>query len=80
MREVSPAEAPLDVRRVAIVCESTSCLPPELVQRYHIGIIPIPFVFDSQTFLDGVDMTPAEFYTRLAASPARGRSPCGGRP
>ena len=67
MREVSPAEAPLDVRRVAIVCESTSCLPPELVQRYHIGIIPIPFVFDSQTFLDGVDMTPAEFYTRLAA-------------
>jgi DegV family protein with EDD domain len=68
MAEGSPADAPLDVRRVAIVCESTSCLPPELVQRYHIGIIPIPFVFDAQTFLDGVDMTPAEFYARLAAS------------
>jgi DegV family protein with EDD domain len=69
MAEVSPADAPLDVRHVAIVCESTSCLPPELVQRYHIGIIPIPFVFDAQTFLDGVDTTPAEFYARLAASP-----------
>jgi DegV family protein with EDD domain len=68
MAEVSPADAPMNVRRVAIVCESTSCLPPELVQRYHIGIIPIPFVFDAQTFLNGVDMTPAEFYARLAAS------------
>jgi len=54
--------------RVAVVCESTACLPPELIARYRIGVIPIPFVFGTDTFLDGVDITPAEFYTRLASS------------
>jgi len=54
--------------RVAIVCESTCCLPPTLVARYGIKLIPIPFSFGTETFLDGVDMTPAEFYNRLTSS------------
>ena len=54
--------------RVAVVSESTCCLPPELIARYSIGIIPIPFVFGAETFLDGVDLTPAEFYQKLAAT------------
>ena len=73
MGEVSPAEAPPDARRVAIVCESTRCLPPELVQRYHIGIIPIPFVFDAQTFLDGVDMRAALVRERGGTDPRQAR-------
>ncbi len=55
------------VRRVAVVCESTACLPGELVQRYAIGVVPVPFMFGSHTLLDGVDLTPAEFYARLEA-------------
>jgi DegV family protein with EDD domain len=55
-------------RHVAVVCESTACLPTELIRRYHIGVIPIPFVFGMETFLDGVDMTAAQFYARLANS------------
>lgn len=55
-------------RSVAVVCESTCCLPAELIRRYDIGIVPIPFVFGSETFLDGVDITPAQFYDKLAAS------------
>ncbi len=55
-------------RLVAVVCESTACLPEQLVREYDIGIIPIPFVFGTETFLDGVDITPAEFYERLMAS------------
>lgn len=55
---------------VAVACESTCCLPPALAARWGIDIIPIPFVFGEQTFLDGVDITPAEFYVRLAAAPA----------
>ena len=46
---------PEQTRQVAVVCESTCCLPAELIRRYNIGIIPIPFVFGSETFLDGVD-------------------------
>lgn len=51
--------------RVAIVTESTSCLPDELVREYGIGVIPIPFVFGTQTYLDGVDITRAQFYQKL---------------
>lgn len=54
--------------RVAVVCESTACLPA--VQRDELGIavIPVPFAYGDQTFLDGVDITPAEFYARLVAT------------
>jgi DegV family protein with EDD domain len=55
-------------RSAAIVCESTSCLPDDLVRQYDIGIIPIPFVFGTETFRDGVDITRAEFYQRLRES------------
>lgn len=54
--------------QVAIVCESTACLPQTLIERYHIGVVPIPFVFGTETFLDGVDLTPTEFYERLIAT------------
>jgi DegV family protein with EDD domain len=57
--------------RVAIVCESTACLPPGLVQRYRIGVLPIPFVFGIETCLDGVDLTAEQFYEKLAL----GRTP-----
>jgi DegV family protein with EDD domain len=56
-------------RRVAVACESTACLPPELARRYGVAVVPVPFVFGSQTFLDGVDLEPEAFYARLAASP-----------
>ncbi len=53
---------------MAVVCESTACLPPELADRYGIGIIPVPFIFGDETFLDGVDITTSEFYERLTSS------------
>ncbi|MGH2484774.1 MAG: DegV family protein [Ktedonobacterales bacterium] len=55
-------------RAAAVVCESTCCLPAELVRRYRIGILPIPFVFGTQTYRDGVDLTHAQFYEKLAAT------------
>lgn len=53
-------------RQVAVVAESTCCLPDELVARYGIGILPIPYVFGNETYLDGVDLTRAEFYRKLS--------------
>jgi DegV family protein with EDD domain len=61
-------------RRVAVVTESTACLPSELAARYGIGVLPIPFSLGDETFLDGVDLTPAQFYERLARSPAAPRT------
>ncbi|MEO7003535.1 MAG: DegV family protein [Ktedonobacterales bacterium] len=53
---------------VGVVAESSCCLPPELVARYGIQIVPIPFVFGTTTYLDGIDITPAQFYAQLIAA------------
>jgi DegV family protein with EDD domain len=39
-----------------------------LVEHYGIGVIPIPFVFGAETFLDGVDLTAEQFYDKLAST------------
>jgi DegV family protein with EDD domain len=50
---------------IAIVTESTSCIPKDLAQKYHIQIVPLVIVWDKIQYRDGVDMDPAEFYKRL---------------
>jgi DegV family protein with EDD domain len=74
------AAAAARTRRVAVVAESTCCLPGEMVERYAIGIVPVPFAFGDETFLDGVDITPAQFYARLvtARTPPRTSPPAPG--
>ena len=52
-------------RRVAIVTDSTSDLPPALATARSISIVPLTLNFDGQALLDGVDITPSEFYRRL---------------
>ncbi|MEA3460049.1 MAG: DegV family protein [Chloroflexota bacterium] len=51
--------------KIAIVTDSTADLPTELAERYGIHIVPNALVFGEQTFHDGVDITPQEFYRRL---------------
>lgn len=67
VNQTSSGSATPTRRTAAIVCESTCCLPSELVRRYDIEILPIPFVFGDQTFRDGVDLTHPQFYEKLAA-------------
>jgi fatty acid-binding protein DegV len=45
--------------KVAVVTDSVANLPPELVERYSITIIPLLVAFGQEVFRDGVDMTPA---------------------
>jgi DegV family protein with EDD domain len=55
-------------KRVAVVTDSTADLAPELVEERGITVVPLTVVLDGTSYLDGVDITAAEFYTRLAAS------------
>jgi len=55
--------------RIAIVTDSTASLPPELVERYDIHVIPCRVIFEGQVFRDGVDITPAQFYQMLQKAP-----------
>ncbi|MCE5207188.1 MAG: DegV family protein [Chloroflexi bacterium] len=52
--------------KIAIITDSTANLPVESIKRYNIQTIPLKIQWGNETFLDGVDMTPDEFYTRLS--------------
>jgi len=51
--------------QIAFVTDSTAYIPDSLVRDYQISVAPQVLVWDGATFLDGVDIQPGEFYTRL---------------
>ncbi len=58
------------MNKVAIVTDSTAYLPPELITKYNIKVVPLVVIWDGDSFEDGVDITPTQFYTRLEKSPS----------
>jgi DegV family protein with EDD domain len=54
--------------KVAIVTDSTADLPPELVRRRGVTVVPLTVMIGGQSWLDGVEIQPDEFYRRLATA------------
>jgi DegV family protein with EDD domain len=54
---------------VRIVTDSTCDLPAETIARYGICVVPLYINVGKQGFLDGIDLTRDEFYTRLPTFP-----------
>ena len=52
--------------RVAIVTSSISCLPAEQVRKNGIKVVPMPFMLNGHSYLDGVDISATEVYEQLA--------------
>jgi DegV family protein with EDD domain len=52
--------------KVAIVTDSTAYIPPELVEKYQITVAPQVLIWGEETFEDGIDISPTDFYIRLA--------------
>jgi DegV family protein with EDD domain len=55
--------------RVRVVTDSAADVPAELAQRLDIAILPCYVIFGSEVYRDGVDLSPREFYDKLATSP-----------
>ena len=55
--------------KVAIVTDSTAYIPQDMVDKYDIRVAPQVLIWGEQTLLDGVDIQPQEFYTRLQNDP-----------
>ena len=51
--------------KVAIVTDSTACIPREQVVEYAIELVPIELVFGDKVYRDGIDISPSEFYALL---------------
>ena len=54
---------------VRIVTDSTCDLPADTVSRYGIFVVPLYIHVGNQGFLDGIDITREEFYTKLPTFP-----------
>ncbi len=54
---------------IAIIADSTCDIPAELIERYHIAVIPQIIIWGDQELRDRVDLQPEEFYQRLSTSP-----------
>ncbi len=53
---------------VAIVTDSTACIPPELAERLGIEIVPLHLIFGGRTFVDSLTTDTSEFYELLRTS------------
>jgi len=51
--------------KIAIVTDSTADLPASVIKDLGIEVVPLYINVGEQSYLDGLDMTRAEFYTKL---------------
>ena len=54
-------------KSVIITADSTVDLSRELVKRFEIHIIPLTVIVGEESYLDGIDFTPADMYKRYHA-------------
>jgi DegV family protein with EDD domain len=57
--------------RVALVTDSTACIPPDVALRYGIEIVPLNLIFGGRTFTDSLNGDTTDFYALLASSSDR---------
>jgi len=51
--------------KIALVTDSTCSIPKDLTDKYNIIVAPQILLWGNETFEDGVNITPSEFYTRI---------------
>jgi len=51
--------------KVAIVTDTTACIPREQVEKYGVELVPIELIFGDKVYRDGVDISPTQFYALL---------------
>jgi DegV family protein with EDD domain len=53
------------MNQIAVVTDSTCCIPDELVQKYGIHIVPLIIIWDKIQYRDGVDIKALDFFKKL---------------
>ena len=55
-------------KKIAIVTDSSAYIPPEAQEGLNISVIPLWLLWDGESYQDGIDIFPEEFYRRLKDS------------
>ena len=51
--------------KVAVVTDSTTYLPAEIIEQYSIHVLPLTLNLEGKEYRDGVDISATEFYKRM---------------
>ena len=54
---------------IAIISDSGSDIPDELMDKYNIHIVPVRYNFGDKDYIDKVSLTSKEFYNELVTNP-----------
>jgi len=54
--------------KVAVITDSTAYIPDDLLKQHSITVTPQILIWGDETFQDGVDILPNEFYKRLSTA------------
>jgi len=54
--------------KIAIITDSTAYIPSDLLRKYNIHVVPQVLIWGNETFNDGIDIKPNDFYARLEKS------------
>ena len=57
------------MQKVAIVTDTITCLPPEMVRQYQLRILPINMYFGDKVYREWIDITPTEAYEQFLKDP-----------
>jgi DegV family protein with EDD domain len=52
-----------------VVVDSVGCVPTDLIAALDMEVVSLSVAMDGKTYRDGVDLSPQDFYRRLAAGP-----------
>ncbi|WP_321384201.1 DegV family protein [uncultured Enterococcus sp.] len=55
----------MNKEKIAILVDSGTDVPQELVEKYNIYVIPLQIIYKDRVYTDKVDITPEEVYQRL---------------
>lgn len=55
----------MNAQKIALLTDSCADIPPELIEKYDIFVLPLRLLFSDGEYLDGVTITPHEVYERL---------------
>ncbi len=54
--------------KVAVITDSSACVPEEIVTTYSIHVLPLLLIFEDRAYRDGVDISSSQFYDLLKQS------------
>lgn len=54
--------------KITVVTDSTAYIPVELTQKYNIKVVPLAVIWGTDSYEDGIDIQPDEFYSKLQTS------------